>query len=569
MNRRRALLLVLLPLLALLIAVWAMAPPARRRLVAPADPRIARGAVHVHTTISDGAGTPDDVAAAASRAGLDFVVLTDHGDATRAPSPPRYVGRVLLVDAVEISTTGGHYIAIGLPQAPYRLAGEPRDVIEDVRRLGGFGVAAHPDSPKVELSWREWQAPFDGIEWLNADSSWRDERRPALARALFTYWLRAPEVIVSLFDRPERTLARWDALTRRRPVVGIAGHDAHARIGSRGDWEPADSGRTLRLPGYEAAFRAFSLAVGLAAPLTRRDAAADMAAILSGLRAGRVVTTLDGLAGPAYVELSAATSGGSVPMGSEVRAGMAATLTARLTPAADGATMQLLRDGAVAARSNDGAVTLTHDASAPAAVYRVEVLRPGAPGTPPVPWIVTNPIRVGFPPARPALPLLPVARWARPLPVAPWRVEQHPASATTLNPTILTPTNTAWTLEWRLGPGPRAGQYAAAAAAVPPGFLRDADRLSFVARSPRAMRISVQLRSSASGKRWQRSVYLSPDAARQTIAFRELAPADPAEPAPFEAASVDALLFVVDTVNTVPGSTGEIWISEVEAQGAR
>ena len=29
--------------------------------------------------------------------------------------------------------------------------GEPRDVVEDVKRLGGFGYAAHPDSPKTEL----------------------------------------------------------------------------------------------------------------------------------------------------------------------------------------------------------------------------------------------------------------------------------------------------------------------------------------------------------------------------------------------------------------------------------
>src|SRR2546426_4280648 len=38
------------------------------------------------------------------------------------------------------------------------ICGEARDVVEDVRRLGGFGIAAHPDSPKTELRWREWTA---------------------------------------------------------------------------------------------------------------------------------------------------------------------------------------------------------------------------------------------------------------------------------------------------------------------------------------------------------------------------------------------------------------------------
>ncbi len=141
---------------AIVTIVWLLLPPAAERLAPPPDPLIARGAIHVHTVRSDGAGTPERVAGAAHRAGLDFVVLTDHGDATRAPDPPRYVDGVLLIDAVEISTTDGHLIALGLPQAPYRLAGEARDVLEDVHRLGGFGIAAHPDSPKAELQWRDW-----------------------------------------------------------------------------------------------------------------------------------------------------------------------------------------------------------------------------------------------------------------------------------------------------------------------------------------------------------------------------------------------------------------------------
>src|SRR2546426_12661666 len=53
------------------------------------------------------------------------------------------------------------------------ICGEARDVVDDVRRLGGFGIAAHPDSPKAELRWRDWTLPFDGVELLNPDTSWR------------------------------------------------------------------------------------------------------------------------------------------------------------------------------------------------------------------------------------------------------------------------------------------------------------------------------------------------------------------------------------------------------------
>ena len=566
--RRALLILVSLAVVLLAVAVT-LAPPARTRLLPEPDARVVRGAFHVHTTVSDGAGTPDQVAHAAARAGLDFVVLTDHGDGTRAPAPPRYVEGVLLIDAVEISTTGGHYIALGLGQTPYRLAGEPRDVIEDVTRLGGFGVAAHPDSPKAELSWREWQAPFDGLEWLNTDNAWRDERRRALARALTGYWLRGPEVIASLLDRPVTTLARWDALNKRRPVVGVTGHDAHARMGPRGEWESADGEYNLRLPAYEATFRTFSLSVELDTPLTRRDAHRDALAVLGAVRAGRVTTVIDAVAGPARLAFTASHAGGEARMGGDVRPGVDVSLRTTLMPPTERAELHLLKDGAVVMRSTSGTIAFAHAAQSSPAVYRVEGVWTGAPGTPPVPWIVGNPIRVGFAPARARVPLLSAARWARRVPVDGWRVEQHPASVTQLASTVLTPTNTARTLTWQLGGGVPAGQYAAMAVTVPPGFLRRADRLSFTLRSGKPMRVSVQLRISDGGARWQRSIYASPSPTEHSVALREVTPVGAPPGTPLDLAKVDAILFVVDTVNTVPGSAGEVWVSELRAEGDR
>ncbi|MCY3846760.1 MAG: PHP domain-containing protein, partial [Acidobacteria bacterium] len=142
-------------------ALWLIVPPAARR-AGPEDhaplpgraPVVVRGALHVHSVWSDGSGTVPEIAAAAHRAGLDFVVLTDHGDGTRPPAPPAYRSGVLCLDGVEISTDGGHYMALGLPQAPYPLGGDAAGVVEDVARLGGFGIVAHPASPKPELAWR-------------------------------------------------------------------------------------------------------------------------------------------------------------------------------------------------------------------------------------------------------------------------------------------------------------------------------------------------------------------------------------------------------------------------------
>src|SRR6476659_9628398 len=89
------------------------------------DPEIARrtvsGAYHIHSTRSDGAADKDAIAAAAARAGLTFIILTDHGDGTRTPDPPAYLHGVLCLDAVEISTTGGHYVALDMQPSPYPL----------------------------------------------------------------------------------------------------------------------------------------------------------------------------------------------------------------------------------------------------------------------------------------------------------------------------------------------------------------------------------------------------------------------------------------------------------------
>src|SRR4030095_16673142 len=123
----RVALLLLLAVIS--VGVYVALPQAPR--VLPPSPAgfkpPVRGVVHVHTRRSDGTGTVNDVAAAASRAGLAFVVITDHGDATRGPALPIYREGVLCIDAVEISTDGGHVVALGLPRSPYPLGGEPRD----------------------------------------------------------------------------------------------------------------------------------------------------------------------------------------------------------------------------------------------------------------------------------------------------------------------------------------------------------------------------------------------------------------------------------------------------------
>jgi hypothetical protein len=289
-RRRRVLIRLAAAALAVASAILLLLPPARVALPAGTrDPRLVAGAIHLHTTRSDGFGTAEDVAAAASIAGLNFIVLTDHGDGTRAPDPPAWRAGVLVLDGVEISVAGGHYVAIGITQSPYPLGGEARDVAEDVSRLGGVGIVAHPASPKPELAWSDWDVPFDGAEWLSADSEWRDERWTTLARAGLTYVFRPGPSVARIFDRPAALLARLDERALHRPVLLVAGTDAHGGIGGEGK-------RRFPIPSYESVLRALSVRLTLRGAL-RGEPERDAALVLDALRARRAYTSIDALAG--------------------------------------------------------------------------------------------------------------------------------------------------------------------------------------------------------------------------------------------------------------------------------
>jgi hypothetical protein len=566
MKRARWFALVLA--VAIVTIVWAMLPPAAERLTLAPDPLVARGAIHVHTVRSDGAGTPERVAGAARRAGLDFVVLTDHGDAiTRAHDPPRYIDGVLLIDAVEISTEDGHLLALGIENAPYRLAGEARDVIEDVHRLGGFAIAAHPDSPKPELQWRDWKAAIDGLEWINADSEWRDEPRLTLTRALFTYWVRPGETMASLFDRPVRTLERWDSLGVTRPVVAIAGHDVHARIPLSGQSEVGE-GRTLGLPSYESAFRTLSQAVILEAPLRRTAefAASDAGAILGALRRGATYTVIDGLAGPAYLDFHVVVlDGKGVRMGESLETGGLRQYVAIVKPAVPGAITVLFRDGHEVARAIDGRSLHAPGLGDTRGSYRVEVRLPRAPGTPPVPWIVSNPIYVG-PTSNAVSPSEAPAAEVRPLfdgTLGAWTIERAPTSEGRVE-VASTGTQRKLHFTWRLAGGAPSGQYAALVVPVQGPIVKEFTSLSVRAHARHPLRVSVQVRiPQGGGLRWKRSVYLD-EADRDTVIdLNDMKPIEAPPGTPLDLSRIDTLLIVVDTVNALPGTTGECWIEDV------
>jgi hypothetical protein len=551
---------LLVVVVAIAIGLFVIVPPAAQTLSTPTTSLSTpvRGAIHIHTRRSDGSGTVDDVAAAAARAGLNFVIVTDHGDGTRTPDPPVILSNVLVIDAVEISTWGGHVVALGLPKTPYPLAGEARDVIADISRLGGFSIIAHPVNDKPAAQWIEWTAPFGGLEWLNLDSEWRDEPATALARVVLAYPFRHAESLALLLDRSTVAMRRWDVLTRRRRVIAVAGADAHARVGLNAE-EPYRRGLSIPVPGYEALFRTFSIALpGIA--LTG-DAGADAQLVMNEIRAGRVFSSVDALAArPAFAFTAASgahrASGGDVlPTDGAVvlRVDVQAPSTARIV---------LFKDGEPAKEAVG--TSLEYEGGHQPGVYRVEVMLPNAV----VPWIVSNPIYVGYPATAPPVPGRGGAKESVSVyadgPATGWTVE-HSATAQAALDVIKSVGGTQLELRYALSGAASTSPYAALAVAAGPA-LRQHTRVTFMARADRPMRASVQLRmpgGPAGSQRWQRSVYVDETPREITVFFDETTPVGTTVTRRPALDQVQSLLFVVDTVNTPPGTAGRLLLDAV------
>jgi hypothetical protein len=535
------------------IATVSVLPPATRpaagRMVATDVPVV----YHVHTTRSDGTGTREQVARAAARAGAAVAIVTDHGDARRAADPPVYLDGVLVIDAVEVSSWAGHYVALGAAPAPYPLGGEPRAVVDDVGRLGGFGIVAHPGSARAGLRWRDWDARFDGIEWLNADSEWRDRLRD-LWRTVLAYPWRRVESLTAMIDRPGFELQQWDQLAARRAIVGLAAHDAHARLGVGGVGEPYEGWVALEVPAYEALFASFVNIVRIPAALSG-EAAVDAAMVLGAVRAGRSYSAITGIARPGRVRFEAVSDGRTAAMGEHLipRGSVTVSFEADVPPGAHAA---LLCNGRVVADRDGGRLTWTTDGVPGACRVEVRVSWAGAERL----WLVTNPIYVRAqldtaPPLEQG-PL--VATAPVPSSAAAWTIE-HAADATAT--VAASASADGVDFSWRLGPA--AQTFAAMQLAVPAGV--DAfDSLVVTARADRPMRVWVQLRvPGGDGQRWGRSIYLDPDTRQIRVPFDAMLPLGPVEQSRPPLAAVTALLIVVDTVHAVPGSGGRVTVASL------
>ena len=333
----------------------------------------------MHSTHSDGTGTVEQIARAASRAGVEVVLLTDHD--TLAGKAGWYDDVLVLVGEEVTPSNRDHFLAFDIdkPVSP-RLSGP--EICQAVRAQGGFGFAAHPWSrgnarfKRGGYPWGDFDC-LDGVElwsFLN-DTGERLRGFGDVARMIFR-----PQSIIG--GPLEENLRDWDRMCQTRRVVAIGGLDAH-QFGIR------IAGHVpIRAMGYRRTFRQLHTHVLVDEPLTH-DFETDRATIYEALRQGRCYIANDLVAeasGFRYATVPGTPNetdrGARHPMGSELPYVDDLFVCAQVP---ERARIRLLRDGELV---NEVESEELYHPIERSGVHRVEVFVGDRP------WIYSNPIYV-------------------------------------------------------------------------------------------------------------------------------------------------------------------------------
>ncbi|WP_411576980.1 CehA/McbA family metallohydrolase [Streptomyces sp. SCSIO ZS0520] len=315
-----------------------------------------RGDCHLHSWHSDGRRTPEEIAALARAAGLDFLNSSDHNTHSAHRAWSAAAGDDLLVLlGEEITTRNGHVVALGTDPGTFvDWRYRARDnrfgkYARQIRAAGGLVVPAHPHATCVGCNWKFGFNEADAVEVWNGAYTPDDEV----------------------------TLAEWDNM-----LV--------SSVRSGRGWLPAmgssDAHRDPDAVGMPQT-------VVLAEELSRR-------AIQAGIRAGRSY-----VAESAEVELAFSASGSRgehAGIGERLRVAPEAPVTVRLeVKGAPGATPSIVTDqgtlftGAALPASGAGSVEWRTTAEY-AAYVRAEVRHaPAVPGLPGALVGFTNPVFLG------------------------------------------------------------------------------------------------------------------------------------------------------------------------------
>lgn len=169
-----------------------------------------KGGLHIHTTLSDGHKTPEEVAEWYKNQGFDFIFITDHNkvsDFSHLCSEDFLVlnGGEFTAGKTDLGEPL-HFVGLNLPPGfTPSSRSSPQELIDEMKAVGAEVILAHPYWS--QLSWQD-VFPLEGI----------------LGIEIFNY---ASEVAI----RKGYSLVHWDDLLNRgKRLYGFAVDDAHFGI---------------------------------------------------------------------------------------------------------------------------------------------------------------------------------------------------------------------------------------------------------------------------------------------------------------------------------------------------
>ncbi len=149
-----------------------------------------RGDLHIHSTVSDGKHSPEEIVVRAVEKGLEVVSITDHDSfegSLRARRAVESMGlELVVVIGNEVRTTHGDILVYCANHVPERVPKDPLQLRDYMQEEGCLVVPAHPfDKRRMGIGELVYEGGWDAIEVFNAYSDpWSNEKAKYAAKEM-------------------------------------------------------------------------------------------------------------------------------------------------------------------------------------------------------------------------------------------------------------------------------------------------------------------------------------------------------------------------------------------------
>ncbi|HLJ85758.1 MAG TPA: hypothetical protein VKZ53_02990 [Candidatus Angelobacter sp.] len=212
-----------------------------------------KGAIHVHSTFSDGEFTLRELRETFLAEGNHFVCVTDHAQAFDPPKLEAYVrecaslssDQFLFIPSLEFECYERMHI-LGYGITSLIESPDPQEVIQCIERAGGISVIAHPKDSA--LAWIEsFEVLPSGIEAWNSKYDGRYAPRPAVFQLLHRLQKRKPEMR-AFYGQDLHWKKQFRGLLNTLPSAALAREDILTAFRS-GDYQAQKGGLLLPSDG--------------------------------------------------------------------------------------------------------------------------------------------------------------------------------------------------------------------------------------------------------------------------------------------------------------------------------